>query len=239
MVLHGDYAVLADYGSGLRIIDITSPTAPKEVGVYTPSGYATNLAVAGDFVFAAYMYDGLRVADISDPTAPVDAGWYDTPGTGVARGDGRGVRVPGGWGGRVGHPAVLSLSGLSALRAAKLGAALRGDGRRITAAWEKAGMPASPGLVSTMWAAGRRYRGGRQKVRTHLLQALCLPCGRLAAGLPAAGRRCGCTFCRPQVRSNGFSRSPPAHSDEYERPCGRRRLAQQLGRTGLRPLLRA
>jgi len=73
----GNYAYVAEYDKGLRIINISNPTSPTEVGYYP--GYARGVAVAGNY---AYVADGggLRIINVSDPANPSEAGYYDTPG---------------------------------------------------------------------------------------------------------------------------------------------------------------
>jgi len=75
----GGYAYVAD-GRGLRVVDISDPTNPAEVGFYDTPGYAYDVAVAGGY---AYVADGrgLRVVDVSDPSNPTEVGFYDTPGS--------------------------------------------------------------------------------------------------------------------------------------------------------------
>jgi hypothetical protein len=75
----GDYAYVADLGSGLRVVDISDPTLPVSVGDYDTPGNARGVAIAGDYAYVADEDSGLHVVDISDPTIPVLAGSYDTP----------------------------------------------------------------------------------------------------------------------------------------------------------------
>jgi hypothetical protein len=76
----GNYAYIADYESGLRIIDISNPATPLEVGFYDTPGRAYNVAVAGHYAYIADDTGGLRIIDISDPSAPIEVGYYATPG---------------------------------------------------------------------------------------------------------------------------------------------------------------
>ncbi|HEY53525.1 MAG TPA: PKD domain-containing protein [Caldilineae bacterium] len=78
IVLNGDYAYLANgYDGGLRIIDISDPRHPTEVG-----SFQTHLTVRGVQVVdsTAYIVDseGLHILDVSDPTSPVELGSYLT-----------------------------------------------------------------------------------------------------------------------------------------------------------------
>ena len=63
----GDYAFVADYESGLQVIDITDPTNPTLAGDYDTPGYAWGVYVSGDYAFVADgYYSGLQLIDIRD-----------------------------------------------------------------------------------------------------------------------------------------------------------------------------
>ena len=51
----GNFAYVADGGDGLRIIDVSNPAIPTEVGFYDTPGSAAGVAVAGNY---AYVADG-------------------------------------------------------------------------------------------------------------------------------------------------------------------------------------
>ncbi|MFQ5518265.1 MAG: LVIVD repeat-containing protein, partial [Acidimicrobiia bacterium] len=70
----GGYAYLADYDAGLRIIDVSQPAAPAEVGSFDSPGYAEGVAVAGGYAYLADGYAGLRIIDVSQPAAPAEVG---------------------------------------------------------------------------------------------------------------------------------------------------------------------
>ena len=71
------YVYLAAGTAGLRVVDVSEPAAPAEVGLYDTPGRADNLTMAGHY---AYLADGdLRILDVSDPTAPAPVGFYDLP----------------------------------------------------------------------------------------------------------------------------------------------------------------
>jgi hypothetical protein len=78
----GNYAYVADYDSGLEIIDIRNPTNPTLKGNYDTSGSAYSVQVVGNY---AYVADGsrLQIIDISNPTTPTLKGNYDTSGWAV------------------------------------------------------------------------------------------------------------------------------------------------------------
>jgi len=70
------------------VVDVSSPSTPREVGYYdTPRG-ALGVAVAGSYAYVADG-EGLRVVDVSSPSTPRGVGYYDTPG------DALGVAVAG------------------------------------------------------------------------------------------------------------------------------------------------
>jgi hypothetical protein len=77
----GNYAYVADGESGLRVIDVSDPTDPSEVGFYDTHGSAGDVAVVGDYAYVADGSFGLWVFDISDPTSPTEVGFYNTPGS--------------------------------------------------------------------------------------------------------------------------------------------------------------
>ncbi len=76
----GNYAFIADYNSGLKVVDISDPTGPVLAGSYDTAGNPTGIAVSGDYAFITNLSEGLQVFDISDPLNPALAGAYDTPG---------------------------------------------------------------------------------------------------------------------------------------------------------------
>ena len=74
----GNLAFVADFSSGLQIVDISDPTAPTFVGSYDTPGSAYGVAVDGDLAFVADQSSGLQIIDISDPTTPILTGTFPT-----------------------------------------------------------------------------------------------------------------------------------------------------------------
>jgi len=74
------YAYVAGWESGLRVIDVSTPSAPVEVGFLDTPGYANGVAVSGSYAYLADYSYGLRVIDVSPPSAPAEIGFVDTPG---------------------------------------------------------------------------------------------------------------------------------------------------------------
>ncbi|MFN7384965.1 MAG: DUF4347 domain-containing protein [Dolichospermum sp.] len=76
----GNYAYVADWSSGLQIINISNPAVPTLVGTYDTSSYAHGVQVVGNYAYVADGYSGLQIIDISNPTTPTLKGNYDTSG---------------------------------------------------------------------------------------------------------------------------------------------------------------
>ena len=68
------------YKSGLRVIDVSNPADPRQVGSYYTTQYATGIDVVGDRVYLANGSEGLHIIDVSDPENPRCQGTYDTQG---------------------------------------------------------------------------------------------------------------------------------------------------------------
>ena len=80
----GNYAYVADFYSGLQIINISNPAAPTLVGNYDTSSIALGVQIVGNYAYVADYNSGLQIINISNPTAPTLVGNYDT--SGYARG---------------------------------------------------------------------------------------------------------------------------------------------------------
>jgi hypothetical protein len=61
---------VADEESGLRIIDVSNPARPREVGSLDTPGQARGVALSGNVAYIADGEGGLRVVDVSNPAAP-------------------------------------------------------------------------------------------------------------------------------------------------------------------------
>ncbi len=71
---------MAGGSDGLRIIDVSNPSSPKEVGFYDTGGFTRGVAVSGQYVYMADIEDGLRIIDVSNPANPKEVGYYNTGG---------------------------------------------------------------------------------------------------------------------------------------------------------------
>ena len=59
---------VADHFAGLRIIDVSTPSSPVEVGFSSGTGEANDVDVVGIYAFVAAA--GLQVIDVSNPFSP-------------------------------------------------------------------------------------------------------------------------------------------------------------------------
>jgi hypothetical protein len=73
-------AYIADWSSGLQIVNISNPSAPTFVGSYGTPGNARDVEIVGNLAYIADDWSGLRIVNISNPSAPTLVGSYDTPG---------------------------------------------------------------------------------------------------------------------------------------------------------------
>jgi len=77
----GNYAYVSGEEGSLRILDISDPTGPVEVGAYhhTPrftNEYPMDIFVVDGHAYVAYDMGGLWIVDVSDPTSPREVGHY-------------------------------------------------------------------------------------------------------------------------------------------------------------------
>jgi hypothetical protein len=83
----GNYAYVADGNSGLTIVNITNPAAPKIMGTYTGT-YDTpaySVVVSGKYAYVTNEFPGnLEIIDVSNPSSPKLVGNYDTSDNGNA-----------------------------------------------------------------------------------------------------------------------------------------------------------
>lgn len=92
VVVAGGYAYVTDGGRwcGLRIINISDPRNPKEVGSFRTPNLAHDVAVTGDRAYVVTEAGRLHVIDVSNPRSPVETGQLNLasgPSYGVAVAD--------------------------------------------------------------------------------------------------------------------------------------------------------
>jgi hypothetical protein len=80
IALAGRHAYVATGSGDLRIVDISDPSKPIEVGSFPLGVDGWGVAVEGAYAYVADGVAGLRVIDVSEPTAPFEVGSFDTPG---------------------------------------------------------------------------------------------------------------------------------------------------------------
>ncbi len=66
---------IADVDAGLKIVNISNPANPKEVGSYDTPGYACGVTVVDTLAYIGDL-NSLRVIDVKDPTNPQEVGYY-------------------------------------------------------------------------------------------------------------------------------------------------------------------
>lgn len=78
----GTYAYVADATAGLRVFDVSNPTAPVQVGFCGAPENAQAVEVVGNYAYVANGYgtNGFWVIDVSNPAAPSPAAYLNTPG---------------------------------------------------------------------------------------------------------------------------------------------------------------
>ena len=64
----GNYAYVADFYSGLQIINISNPTAPTLVGNYDTPDYALGVQIVGNYAYVADYESGLQIIDVYEFT---------------------------------------------------------------------------------------------------------------------------------------------------------------------------
>ena len=70
VAVSGDYAYVADYLSGLQVIDITTPASAQIVGSVDTPSEARGVAVSGNYAYVADGGSGLQVANIQCSSGP-------------------------------------------------------------------------------------------------------------------------------------------------------------------------
>jgi len=86
VAVDGDYAYVADFSTGVKVLDVHDPTAPALVGSNSTAAPANDIAVDGDLGFVACGYSGLKILRITTPASPMIIGTIALSGsaTGVA-----------------------------------------------------------------------------------------------------------------------------------------------------------
>jgi len=67
----GNYLYIACGDIGLKIIDVTNPTAPQNVSLTNTAGITSDVVVSTGYAYVADSYNGMLIMDVSNPQAPV------------------------------------------------------------------------------------------------------------------------------------------------------------------------
>lgn len=68
LALSGDYSYLAAWRRGLRIVNVSNPKEPREIGNCQIQGTVRDVVVVGGYAYVAAMDGGLRVLDLARQT---------------------------------------------------------------------------------------------------------------------------------------------------------------------------
>jgi len=71
---------VAARSDGLRVVDVSVPQAPIEVGHCAMPSSVRKVAVSWPFAYVSCDSGGLRIIDVSDPTNPREVGYHTRPG---------------------------------------------------------------------------------------------------------------------------------------------------------------
>jgi len=74
--VQGNYAYLADWNEGLKIIDISDKYKPELAGEFDTKGYAFKVTVQGNYAYVSDWDEGLAIIDVSDLSDPVEVGRF-------------------------------------------------------------------------------------------------------------------------------------------------------------------
>ncbi|MHB1035194.1 MAG: Ig-like domain-containing protein [Pirellulales bacterium] len=70
VAISGTLACVADYSTGLQVLDIGNPLSPVRLGWHNTTGLAVDVAISGSLAYLVNKRGGLETFDIDDPRAP-------------------------------------------------------------------------------------------------------------------------------------------------------------------------
>jgi|GEM_PF-2750047 len=76
LAIVGRFAYVAAGEGGVRVVDVSDPTAPVEVGAFREIPLAPRLAVSGDYAYVADRDGNIWVLDMANPAHPAKMGCY-------------------------------------------------------------------------------------------------------------------------------------------------------------------
>ena len=80
MAFYDNKIYVADYNGGLRIVDVSDPSAPREISAIEKIGTAIDLVLDGNYAYIAAGNSSLIIIDITDPSNPVKLGQLENTG---------------------------------------------------------------------------------------------------------------------------------------------------------------
>lgn len=83
VILYGQYALVAAFEAGFRIVDISVPANPIEAAYIDLPGHATRILLDSTLAYVTLHDEGLAVVDLTDPLNPVLNAYHESPGSGV------------------------------------------------------------------------------------------------------------------------------------------------------------
>ncbi|MBD3288940.1 hypothetical protein GF337_09070, partial [candidate division KSB1 bacterium] len=86
VLVEEDFLYVADDTDGLKVFDISTVTAPVQIGEYDNRGRSEEIQKSGDIVYIGDYHEGVRLVDVTTKSSPVEIGSFDTRGetTGIA-----------------------------------------------------------------------------------------------------------------------------------------------------------
>jgi len=86
VAVSGSYAYVGVGGSsyisqnGIRVVDVSNPLSPLQVGSCHEPGYAYDVAISGQYVYASSPFLALESINVESPSNPTPASYYSDPG---------------------------------------------------------------------------------------------------------------------------------------------------------------
>ncbi len=74
------YLFIANGEAGLRIVDVSNPSVPFEIGFLNDNSLITDIEVYGDYVILGDLYKGISIIDVSVPSIPTEIGNFSEVG---------------------------------------------------------------------------------------------------------------------------------------------------------------
>ena len=76
MAVRGDRVYLGCFNEGLRVLDISNPALPVEIGHLDDGGYYYQLIMSWPYLYVGSSTWGVRIVDVSDPADMEEVGHY-------------------------------------------------------------------------------------------------------------------------------------------------------------------